>query len=149
MLRPLAVIRNGKDDGLGQIIAPENFQDLGFREAGIVESDFENLRVTGGDQGAGNTRGAAAGEGNSLPQRQLWEARDDVFLGVALEFGGSAGRQRKLYEVHQVEVAQQAKADEARGSGMENQGALHGVAFQECLPRGDALNNLGGEILSG
>src|ERR1700756_5488268 len=100
MLRPLAVICDGEDDNLGQLIAPENFQDLSFGEAGIIEGDFENLCVTGGDQGSRNTRGAAAGEGDSLPQRQLRKARDDVLLGVELEFSRSRGRQRILYEVY-------------------------------------------------
>src|SRR5258705_9661485 len=111
MLRPLAVIGDGEDDNLGQFIAPENFQDLGFGEAGIVESYFEDLCVTGSDQGSRNTRWAAAGEGDSLSERQLRKARDDVLLGVEFEFSRSGRRQRKLDEVHEVEVAQKAKAD--------------------------------------
>jgi len=148
MLRPFAVIGDGENDDLGQFVVPQDFQNLRFGEAGIVESDFENLCVARGDQGSGDARGAAAGKSNSLPQRQLRQARDDVLLGVALEFGGSRRRQRILNEVHQVEVAQKAQANHARGTGMKNQGALHGVAFQECFSPGDIFDNLRRQIFS-
>src|SRR5258708_11012899 len=102
MLRPLAVIGDGEDDNLGQCIAPEDFQDLGFGEAGIVEGDFEDLCVTGGDQGSRNTRWAAAGEGDSLSERQFRKARDDVLLGVVVWVCVSGRRRRKNDQVPEV-----------------------------------------------
>ena len=149
VLRPFTVIGDGEDDHLREIVAPEDFQDLRFGEAGIVESEFENLGVAGGDQGAGNAGGTAAGESDSLSQGQLGQARDDVLLGVALEFGGSRGRQRILHEVHEVEIPQQAQTNQARSAWMENEGALYSVALQEIFSRGDVFDDFGGEIFSG
>jgi hypothetical protein len=149
MLRPFAVIGDRENNDLGQFIVPEDFQNLGFREAGIVEGDFENLGVAGGDQGPCDTGGAATGEGNSLAQGQLGETRDDVFLGVALEFGGNRGRQRKLHEVHEVEITQEAETNEARSIGMKNQRALYGVALQKVFSRGDVFDDLLGQIFPG
>ncbi len=68
---------------------------------------------------------------------------------MEFEFSGSGRRQRKLDEVHEVKISQKAKADEARGAWMEDERALHSVAFQECFSAGDAFDDLGGKIFSG
>ena len=60
-----------------------------------------------GDEGPGNSGGAASGEGNLLTEGQLREARDDLVLGNALEFHGNGRRKSELYEIHEVNVANQ------------------------------------------
>src|SRR5258708_12354452 len=106
MLRPLAVIGDGEDDNLGQCIAPEDFQDLGFGEAGIIEGDFENLCVTGSDQGSPNTRWAAAGEGDSLSRRQFRQGRDDVTPPPLVYFPRQGKRPTKLDQDNHVNTTQ-------------------------------------------
>ena len=51
-------------------------------------------------------------------------------------------------EVHQIELADEAEAGEARGAGMEGEGALDAIILEERLAAGDLFENFGGKIFA-
>jgi len=57
MLRTTAVIGEGEDDNMGHVYRARGLSGSGLREAGIYQGDFENLCVTGGDQGSATRAG--------------------------------------------------------------------------------------------
>src|SRR5262249_52791417 len=117
---PFAMRGNTLRDGGRYFFAGQSFQNLGFSEIGIVEDDWKNLSVAFGEKSACDAGWTAASQGDFLSERELWEAGEDLLFGVALEFGVDGGREGELYEVHQIEIAQKAEADEARSASVES-----------------------------
>ena len=148
-LRPFAMIGDRLDDAEGSLFARQSFQNLGFREEGIIESNGEDVRVAFSNERARNARRAAASEGNFLAEGQLREARYDLVFGNALEFRGGDGGKRELNEIHEVDIANQTQANEARRAGMEEQGTFDDIALKQILARADVFEHFGGKILAG
>jgi len=147
-LRPLFVLGDGFDDAGRELGTRERLEDVGFAEICVVEDDGEDWRVAFGEESAGDTAGAAASERDFLAERKLREAGDELFFGVAFEFGESAGSESELDEIHEIEIAKEAKADEARSVGMEDKRFFYGVIFQELFARGNFFNKSGRKIFS-
>ena len=101
-----------------------------------------------GDERAGDACRAAASEGNFLAERQLREARYDLVFGNALEFRRGDGGKRELDKIHEVDIADQTQAGEARRAGMEEQSALDEITLEQIFARADAFENFGGKILA-
>ncbi len=60
-LRPFAVVGDGLDHAERGFFARERFEDLGFRQEGIIQSNGEHIGVAFGDERAGNAGRTAAG----------------------------------------------------------------------------------------
>jgi hypothetical protein len=146
---PFAVTGDGLHDTKRSFLAGQGLEHLGFRQEGIIEGDGHDLRVAFRNERTGNVRGSAASESNLLSQGQLREARNDLGFGEALEFGGGGGRESELDEIHEIDVAQQAEGDEARGTRMKEQSALDGIAFQKTFARANVFEHFRGKVLAG
>ncbi len=77
------------------------------------------------------------------------ETRDDLGFGDAPEFHGDGRGKSELDEIHEVDVANQTQADEARRTGMKEQGALDEIALEQIFARADVFQDFGGKILAG
>jgi hypothetical protein len=53
-----------------------------------------------------------------------------------------------LDEIHWIEVADQVKARQTRRAGMEGEGTLDAIVFEEGLAACDLFQNLGRQILA-
>src|SRR5438046_54680 len=85
--------------GPGKLFARERPQNLRFREVRIVEDYRDDVRVAFGEQSARHARRAAARQRNFLAERQLWQAPEQLILGVELQLRGYSRRKRDLHEI--------------------------------------------------
>src|SRR5215471_3038415 len=93
---PLAMMNDGRNDWGRKLLARESFQDLRFGQIRIIEDNGKNLRVAFRKKRARDARGTAPRQGDFLAERNLWKAREQLLLGVALEFGRYRRRKCKL-----------------------------------------------------
>jgi hypothetical protein len=145
---PAAMTGGGDDDRFGKFIAGERFEEMAFVQVGIIEDDFKNAGMAFGEKRGGEAAGAAARQSYFLPQRQLREACEELLFGFDLEFGFGGDGEGELDKIHEIEIAEQAQADEAGHLGMKDDGALDAVIFQQGAAAGDLFENFGGEILA-
>src|SRR5947208_17118585 len=97
---PFAVMGDGGNHASGKSLARQRFEDLRFRQVRVVENDGEDLGMAFRKQRTGNARGTAARQSNFLPEGKLRQARSQLFFGMELELGGSAGLQSELDQIH-------------------------------------------------
>ena len=142
------MLGDGVAYGGRKFFASQGFQDLGFGEIGVVEHDRENLWMAFGKERAGDSAGTTTSERDFLAERQLCEACEELAFGHALEFGLRADRQGQLREIHQVEVSDEAHADQSWCVRMKCESALDAIIFQEILASGDFCEDFEREILA-
>jgi len=85
-LRPLAMVRQSLHHDNGHLLARQRLQHLRFRQVWIFQRDRHHLLMAIRHQHSGHAAWASPREGNLLPQRHLWQPRNDLFFRVALEF---------------------------------------------------------------
>src|SRR6266704_5549841 len=115
----------------GKLFARERLQNLRFREIRIVEDDRDDVRVAFGEEGACDAGGSAARQRNFLAERQLWQAPEQLILGVELQLRGYSRRKRDLNEIHQIKITEKPQADQTRRARMKSERPLHPIALQE------------------
>ena len=147
-LRPLAMMRDGADDGERKRLAGEDAQELGFGEIGVVEGDLKNRRVAFSQERSRQAARTAARQHDSLSKRNLRKARDEQILGLASQFGVNGREQAHLHQIKKVEFTQEAHADQARHARVDRKGALHAVAFQKGLATREFFEELTGELFA-
>ena len=143
---PLAMMNDGRNDWSRKLLARESFQDLRFGQIRIIEDNGKNLRVAFRKKRARDARGTAPRQGDFLAERNLWKAREQLLLGVALEFGGYRRRKSKLNQVHQIEVADQAECYEAWTARMKAQRALDAIALEQRFALAHLFEDFTGKI---
>ena len=101
-----------------------------------------------GEQCSRDTRGAAPRQGDFLAEWKLRQAREDLLFGVTLEFLRNRGREGKLHEIHEVEIAQKPQTHEARCARMKKERALDSVGFQPRFARANFFEKFGRQIFA-
>src|SRR6266481_1359667 len=96
--RPLAMLNDGRDNGIGKFLAGQRPQDLRFGHVRIVENNGDNPRVALGQQRACHARRPATRQRNFLSERKLRKPREQLIFGTTLQLGGNAWQDGHLYE---------------------------------------------------
>jgi len=90
-LRPLAMVRQSLHHDNRHLLARQRLQHLRFRQVWILQRDRHHLRMAIRHQRSGHSAWSAPRQRNLLPQRHLWQPRNDLFFRVALEFHRDRG----------------------------------------------------------
>jgi len=137
---------NGFDKSGSVAGALQSARDGGFGEARIFQRGLPDARLFVVEQGGRDRDGAAAGQRNSFTETDRGEARDQEFVGSALQVGGGGGQLGKVHQVEGVEFAEQTEREAARGARMGGKRKPDFARFQQRGDLGKMLDTLGEEI---
>lgn len=145
---PLTMLGNRRDHRHRYLLSGQGFQDLCLIHVRIVEDDRNDLLMAFDQKRSRDAGRTAAGESNFLAEGELRQPREQLILGVKFQFRGNTGRKRDLHQVHQIEIAQEAQADQTQRSRMKREGALDPVTFEQVFAAPHLFQNFSREVFS-
>ena len=125
---PFRVPRNRRNRPLRHFLFREDLQNLAFGKKRVVQRKFDRTGVPFRQKRTRNTRRAAAGQREFLPDRQVRRARDDCLLGYPFYIGRGGRKQAHAYKIEQIKLANSCQRDSLRSARMASEAQTHGFA---------------------
>ena len=113
---------------------------------GIVQGDFDGLRMAFRQKRPSDARGAAARQRQFLAHRKLGHAGDDDFFGGALDVGRGGRQQAQAHEIEKVELPDDGDGDALRCARMGGETESHAFAGNPFILRGNRAQHICGQV---